>query len=145
MATSEQRPVNDRNEGILRDPVMWNGEAVSYVKDIGNGDPGYNANLRQVLIMKQDGTEQVVPETEILRDRKAAVQETSEPDRRPDLTLPKSLEGLDEGGGDKNRQARPSADDTSKAPDQTGQGFTAVKPPTSSQASTQSHASTPRK
>lgn len=111
MAQPADRPMNDRTEGILRDPVNWKGQIVSYVKDIGNGDPGYNAGLRQVLIMKQDGTEEVVPESEILREVKPAAQVTSEPDRRPDQTLPPSLEGQDEGGDDKNRQARPAADE----------------------------------
>lgn len=106
---ANEQPVNDRREGIIRDPVNWKGEIVSYVKDIGNGDPGYNANLRQVLIMKQDGTEQVVPESEILRDKKPVVQQSAEPDRRPEQTMPPSLEGEDEGGADKNRQARPPA------------------------------------
>lgn len=106
----QDRPVNDRIEGVMRDPVNWKGEIVSYVKDIGNGDPGYNANIRQVLIMKQDGTEQVVPESEILKPVQPVVPVTSEPDRRPEHTLPPSLEGNDEGGDTKNRQARPSAD-----------------------------------
>lgn len=101
------KPVNDRSEGIIRDPVMWNGnEIVSYVKDIGNGDPGYDAKVRKVLIMKQDGTEVVVPESEILKDKTQTPQPSAEPDRRPEETLPKSLEGKDEGGEDKNRQER---------------------------------------
>lgn len=116
MEQPADRPVNDRTEGILRDPVRWKGgEIVSYVKDIGNGDPGYNANIRQVLIMKQDGTEQVVPESEILREVNPAAQVTTEPDRRPEHTLPPSLEGQDEGGDDKNRQARPAADQAARS------------------------------
>jgi hypothetical protein len=76
MADPQDRPVNDRREGIMRDPVNWNGEIVSYVKDIGNGDPGYDANIRQVLIMTQDGTEKVVPETEILRNKRVMAEQT---------------------------------------------------------------------
>lgn len=84
-------PVNDRKEGIVRDPVNYKGEIVSYVKDIGNGDPGYDASVRQVLIMKQDGTEIVVPETDILREKKTHnVAQSHEPDRRPDQTLPQA-------------------------------------------------------
>lgn len=111
MADPQDKPVNDRREGIIRDPVNWKGQIVSYVKDIGNGDPGYDANIRQVLIMTQDGTEKVVPESEILRDRKVMVeQNVSEPDRRPEHTLPKAVAGLDEGDAERNAQARPAAD-----------------------------------
>lgn len=117
MSESErQQPMNDRAEGVLRDPVVWrkggegDGEIVSYVKDIGNGDPGYNANLRQVLIMKQDGTETVVPESEISKERRQPVlQPDNVPDRRPDQTFPPDVKGADEGGLDENRQARPPA------------------------------------
>jgi hypothetical protein len=117
MADPQDRPVNDRREGIMRDPVNWNGEIVSYVKDIGNGDPGYDANIRQVLIMTQDGTEKVVPETEILRNKRVmAEQDQTEPDRRPDQTLPKAIAGEDEGGADRNAQARPAVDDGRTAP-----------------------------
>jgi hypothetical protein len=106
-------PVNDRNEGMLRDPVVWGadeegkgGEIVSYVKDIGNGDPGYNANIRQVLIMKQDGTEQVVPESEIVRNRETVVR-SREPNRRPDATFPAAAPGDGTTGtGDDNPQSR---------------------------------------
>lgn len=120
-------PVNDRREGVLRDPVVWkqgktaestmedkDGEIVSYVKDIGNGDPGYNAAVRQVLIMKQDGTELVVPEIEITRDRKQVFADSgTEPNRRPDLTMPKTLEGDDVGG---NRQERENPDAAARRP-----------------------------
>jgi hypothetical protein len=118
-------PVNDRNEGMLRDPVVWGaddegngGEIVSYVKDIGNGDPGYNANIRQVLIMKQDGTEQVVPESEIVRNRETVVR-SREPNRRPDATFPAAAPGDGTTGtGDDNPQSRPdpsSGEDLGKA------------------------------
>lgn len=115
MAEDKDKPVNDRREGIVRDPVNWKGQIVSYVKDVGNGDPGYNANLRQVVIMLQDGTEHVVPESEIMRERKVASEQANELDRRPDQTLPKSLEGKDEGADQKNRQARAPADEHNPA------------------------------
>jgi hypothetical protein len=115
MATTKEvdrvkdRPVNDRMEGILRDPVRWKGgELVSYVKDIGNGDPGYDAKIRKVLIMKQDGSEHVVPETEILREANAPVSEaTFVPDRVPDATMPPANPALSGG----NPQARPDVPD----------------------------------
>lgn len=133
---SKNRPVNDRREGIVRDPVNWQGQIVSYVKDVGNGDPGYNANLRQVVIMLQDGTEKVVPETEILRGpSEAVIQQMSVIDRRPEETMPKALAGIDEGGNDQNRQARAPATDRSKgtAP----QTVTTVKPATATSTGVQ--------
>lgn len=115
MANEEQRPVNDRREGIIRDPVNMGGEIVSYVKDIGNGDQGYDANIRQVLIMRQDGSEEVVPETAILRGKRVMAEtDQSEPDRRPEHTLPPFIAGAEEGGLDRNAQERPGVDDPPK-------------------------------
>ena len=96
------KPVNDRTEGILRDPVVWRkggegeGEIVSYVKDVGVHDPGYDAKIRQVLIAKQDGTTEVVPESEILRQREVNLPLTaSEPARVPEATTPPVAPGDD--------------------------------------------------
>jgi hypothetical protein len=108
MAENDKRPMNDRTEGIMRDPVNYKGEIVSYVKDIGNGDPGYDAKIRQVLIMLQDGTEKVVPEADIMREKpKTPPQMSDVLDRRPEETLPKT--GADDSG--KNRQAREAPKD----------------------------------
>lgn len=104
MAQPQDAPVNDRTEGILRDPVLWKGaEIVSYVKDIGSGDPGYDASIKQVLIMKQDGTQEVVPESEISREKKVLPPATAmEPARVPEATLPPVAPGPD----NPNPQAR---------------------------------------
>jgi hypothetical protein len=92
------KPMADKRDGVVRDPVNWQGQVVSYVKDIGNGDPGYDANVRQVLITLADGTEKVVPEAEILRNKPPA-GEATETDRRPDETLPVDHPGNLTGAG----------------------------------------------
>lgn len=112
----DPKPVNDRREGIIRDPVLYGGVVVSYVKDIGTQDPGYDANVRQVLIATPDGKTQVVPEADILREKKKAVTEEMEHDRVPDRTLPDNpanptleranVKGEGEGEGDGSDEAQ---------------------------------------
>ena len=79
-------PMSDEMEGIVRDPVIWNGKTVSYVKDIGTQDREYNANVRQVLIQIPGGGTQVVPESEILREKTIHPSEQTQlnrPDQAP--------------------------------------------------------------
>lgn len=60
-------PNADQHDGSLHDPIYWNGKVVEYVRDIGTGDPQYDGNLRQVLIL-DDGKPRAIPESEILRE-----------------------------------------------------------------------------
>lgn len=85
------RPSNDRSEGILRDPVRWKDQTVSYVRDVGSGDMGFDANKRHVVIALPDGSTKVVPESEIMRERARAPEATHELDRPG--TAPKKPEG----------------------------------------------------
>lgn len=78
--TLRQTP-NDTKEGIVRDPVYWNGQLVSYVKDVGTADPEYDGAVKKVVIQMPGGATQVVPESEIMRDRKVAQPEGAEYDR----------------------------------------------------------------
>lgn len=85
----DDMPVNDRLEEVVRDAVTYQGNTVSYVKDVGTSDPGYDANVRQVVIGHPDGKTEVVPESEIMRVAKPAAAEGRELDR-PD-SPPKPL------------------------------------------------------
>lgn len=79
--TPAERPSNDRSEGILRDPVRWKDQTVSYVRDVGSDDMGFDANVRHVVIALADGSTKVVPEIEIMRERQVPPSATHELDR----------------------------------------------------------------
>lgn len=74
----DETPHNDELEGVIRDPVMFNGQVVSLIKDIGVHDAEYDPNVRQVkiqalgqkpqVVRAQDiNTKNVVPRPEIER------------------------------------------------------------------------------
>src|SRR4051812_36336572 len=63
---ADQQP-NDTLEKMIRDPVVYEGKTVSYVKDVGTHDEGYDATLKQVLIQHPDGGTEVVPESAIMK------------------------------------------------------------------------------
>lgn len=87
-APFDERPHMDVEEGIIRDPVMYNGEPVSYVKDIGVNDVEYDPNVRQVLLQPLTGKRVVVPAKEINKDNNVRTENERTPDRRPELTFP---------------------------------------------------------
>jgi len=62
---AERESFKNRLDGVLRDPVTWGGTAVSYVKQVSIGEPGYDPNARMVLIQDKDGAFHVVPIEEI--------------------------------------------------------------------------------
>ena len=62
---AESESFKNRLDGVLRDPVLWNGVPVSYVKQVSIGEPGYDPNARMVLIQDKDGHQNVVPIEEI--------------------------------------------------------------------------------
>lgn len=78
------QPSNDMSEGIIRDPVLYSGEVVSYVGDIGVKDPEYDANVRQVRITTKAGEAKVVPASEIMREGTSAQPKAAEQLDRPD-------------------------------------------------------------
>lgn len=87
--SAAENRTNDAREGIIRDPVRWNGQIVSYVKDVGVGDPDYDANVKKVLLQVPGGGTQAVPETEILRNVAPRESDSFQADRDPTKTFPK--------------------------------------------------------
>lgn len=84
----DQLPNNDALEGVIRDPVIHNGEVVSYVTDVGVGDPEFDPNIRKVLLQPIDGPARRVPASEINKTVTPMVAEDRSPDRVPHLTFP---------------------------------------------------------
>jgi hypothetical protein len=64
-SSAETESFKNRLDGVLRDPVLWNGVAVSYVKQVSIGEQGYDPNAKMVLIQDKDGHQNVVPIEEI--------------------------------------------------------------------------------
>lgn len=81
----------ERNDGIIRDPVLYNGKPVSYVKQLSAGDPGWEADRKMVLLQEEDGTTIVAEHAEI-SDLYVPMQAAVERPRRvPEATdLPKT-------------------------------------------------------
>lgn len=88
----DDKPTNDKLENVVRDPVLYQGQTVSYVKDIGNGDPEFDANVRKVMITMPSGEELVVPESEILRKGSSQVPQDATTLNRPDNPPKSNLE-----------------------------------------------------
>jgi hypothetical protein len=77
-------PAADQHDGSFHDPIWYKGDLVEYVKDIGVHDPGYDGNKRQVMIVDKSGKQKVVPEAEILREARVAMEPPLEVDRYPE-------------------------------------------------------------
>lgn len=88
----DDKATNDKLENVVRDPVLYQGQTVSYVKDIGNGDPEFDANIRKVMITMPSGEELVVPESEILRKGSTQVPADATTLNRPDNPPKSNLE-----------------------------------------------------
>lgn len=84
----DQMPHSDKSEGIIRDPVLWNGQVVSYVKDIGVYDADYDPDVRKVMLQPESGGRVVVPATEINKDNRPMVESARAVNRVPHLTFP---------------------------------------------------------
>lgn len=76
------KPMADTLDNVIRDQVMYQGQVVSYIMDVGTNDPEYDASIKQVKIGFPGGKTQVVPESEIMRKgTSAAPKDAAELDR----------------------------------------------------------------
>lgn len=106
-------PAADQHDGSFHDPVYWNGQLVEYVKDVGVSDPGYDGNKRQVMIITRDGKQKVIPEAEILREKRVAMETPLEADRppvhpvnvNPAAPKPQAEQAMMDDDADKHQQA----------------------------------------
>lgn len=87
---NDQLPHNDELEGMIRDPVLYQGQAVSLVADIGVHDSEYDPNVRQVKIQRLGQKPEIVPAADINTVTvQRPVLETRAPRRIPSQTFPK--------------------------------------------------------
>lgn len=90
----DKLPVNDKLEGVIRDAVMYKGQPVSYVKDIGVHDISeYDPHVRKVVLHTADGETLVVPAAELNVEVTPPVVPQMRPKRVPELTFPKGHPG----------------------------------------------------
>jgi hypothetical protein len=86
-ASPRRASFKKRLDGIMRDPVLWHGVPVSYVKQISRNEPGYDPNALMVLIEDKDGNQFQVPIEEISELYVPPTTVTERPKRVPHETF----------------------------------------------------------
>lgn len=76
----------EREDGVLRDPVRWNGTVASFVKEISRGENGYDPERQMVLLQTIDGATHVVPFSDISKTKRPPVVEYQVADRVPNAS-----------------------------------------------------------
>jgi hypothetical protein len=84
---SDQVPVNDRLEGVIRDPIEFQGGIASYIRDVGVHDVDYDPQVRKV-VLEANGKRVVARAADINTTVAPPVVETRRPKRVPDKTFP---------------------------------------------------------
>lgn len=85
---SDKVPVNDRLEGVIRDPVRYQGGLASYVRDVGVHDVDYDPQVRKVVLVTEDNKRVVALAADINTSVVPPVVETRRANRAPDKTFP---------------------------------------------------------